>query len=109
MSFDRLLKDTAVVLRLTGTLDEYGNVENAYAPVGSPIKVRLDVDSVTEDSSDRETTQQTGVVFARPTDIQASDLLSINTVAWEVRGVPIERFSPGSMHHLEVHVRRTSL
>lgn len=109
MSFDRLLKDTAVVLRLEGTLDEYGNLEQSYAPVGSPIKVRLDIDATSEDTSDRETTQLTGKVFTRSSDIEAADLLSINGEAWEVRGEPIPRFSPASLHHLEITVRRTSL
>ena len=109
MSFDRLLSQSAVVMRLTGNLDSYGNLEQEYAPVGSPIKVRLDVDASTEDSSDRETTQQTGRVFTRSTDVAPSDLLNIDGAVWEVRGVPIERFSPASLHHIEVNVRKTTV
>ena len=105
MSFDRLLNAEAVVMRLTGNTDTYGNVERAFSPVAT-IKVRLDVSSSVETTDDRESTTQTGVVYTREPDVRPSDLLNVDSVAWEVSGVPIPRFSPASLHHYEIPVRR---
>lgn len=107
MSFDRLLNAEAVVLRLTGSTDAYGNVERAFSPVAT-IRVRLDVSSSTETTDDRESTTQTGVVYTRDPDVRPSDLLNVDSVAWEVSGVPIPRFSPASLHHYEIPVRRAN-
>ena len=106
MTFDRMLNAQAVIMRLTGTLDQYGNTENSYAPFGDPIPVRLDVNGSTENVDDRESTVQTGVVYTRSSAVENADLLSIDSVAWEVTGVPIPRFSPASLHHYEIPVRR---
>jgi hypothetical protein len=107
MSFDRLLNSQAVVMRLTGSTDTYGNVERAFTAVAT-IRVRLDVSSSVETTDDRESTTQTGVVYTREHDVRPSDLLNVDSVAWEVSGVPIPRFSPASLHHYEIPVRRAN-
>lgn len=106
MSFDRLLSSQAIVLRLTGSIDTYGNVERAYATLPDTIKVRLDINASSENTDDREATTQTGVVYTRANDIEPFDLLVIDNATWEITGVPIPRFSPVSLHHYEIPVRR---
>lgn len=108
MSFDTLLKDTVVVLRLTGTLDQYGNAERAYAVVGDPIAGRLDINSTSETTTDRASTTQTGVLYTRAGGFEATDRLAINGTPWDVDGPPIPRYGPSALHHYETPVRKAT-
>lgn len=102
MTIDRLLTETATVVRYTTIRDEY-NAEVDGAATRTDHPARLEQLATEELVIDRDTVVANWRVFLLPgTDVTAYDKVEARGLTFDVVGFPNQQRSPRGSHHLEV-------
>lgn len=108
MSFDALLNQTATLKRLDNTTDRYNNIKKVYDTEEENIKVRVDYQNASEEDINANSTITTARIYTRYADINAHDVLEVDSISWLVVGDPIKRQDGFSFHHYEINVKKVN-
>jgi hypothetical protein len=102
MSFDKLVTQSGTLKRLDNTLDRYNNIIQDFSTEAT-ISVRVDEQSTSETDDDAASTNKIVKIFTKHEDINAYDIITVNSIDYKILGEPIiKRDGKGAVHHLEV-------
>lgn len=109
MSFHALLNKTAVLYRLTGDSDRYGNVINEFEQEDTGIPIRIDSGSSSEPGESVNTTLTNARAYTSYAGIIPFDELEVDGERWRVIGDPLPRYTQSTLHHYEIVVEKVDV